>query len=99
MGTAQDRAKAGEQLTGAKRLGNIIVGTQFEPDHAVGFVALRGQHHDRYGALGTDPLTDFQAVHPRHHHIQKHCVIGRGLERGQSPSAVGRMHERYPILA
>ena len=41
-------ADAGDQLTQAERLHHVVVGSQFEPDHAVGFLALGGDDDDRH---------------------------------------------------
>ena len=45
---AQHRLDAGHQLARAEGLGNVVVGAQLEPDHAVGLLVARGQHDDRH---------------------------------------------------
>ena len=47
MITAQDRAHAGEQLARAERLGDVVVGRELEPHHAVGLVIPAAHDDDR----------------------------------------------------
>jgi hypothetical protein len=44
----QDGPDAGDQLARRERLGNVVVGAQFEAHHAVYFVAAGRQEHHRY---------------------------------------------------
>ena len=40
---AQDRFDAGDEFAGGKRLGDVVVGAQFEAEDAVVFAGARGQ--------------------------------------------------------
>ena len=51
---AQHRAQPGQQLARAEGLGHVVVGAELEADHAVGLVALGGEHEDGDAALVAD---------------------------------------------
>ncbi len=60
---AQQVADAREQLARLERLGQIIVGTEFEPEHAVDRAVACGHHDDRTGeAFGAQFLAERKAV-------------------------------------
>ena len=46
----QQRADARDQLVGAERLGDVVVGADLEADDAVGLLGARRHHDDRDGA-------------------------------------------------
>src|SRR3546814_5275105 len=54
-----------------KRFGDVIVGAEFQPDHAIHRIALGGQHHDWQGANGCRVRADLPA------HVQAVGKIGR----------------------
>ncbi len=45
---AQDRAHAGDQLLGAERLDDVVVGAKLEPGDPIGLVTASGQDDDRH---------------------------------------------------
>ena len=59
------------------RLGEEIICAGIEPAHPVGGLIERRHHHDgnmRRCLVPFQPAADFQAVHSRHHHIEKNNV-------------------------
>ena len=63
---AQDRLDPGQQLGAAERLGDVVVGTDLEPDDAVDLVALgREDDHRRGDALAAQDAEDLDAAHAR----------------------------------
>src|SRR5215467_14010677 len=61
----------------AERLGDIVIGTQFESDDLVGFLCLGREHDDReHGGFRSCPETfaDFQTVDLRQHEIENNEV-------------------------
>src|SRR5580700_7971759 len=47
FGTSEDSLHPRQQLTNRKRLGDVVVRTQFESDHLVYFLSAGSQHDDR----------------------------------------------------
>src|SRR5258708_25165849 len=69
LGTAQHSAHTGEEFFHPKRLGQVIVSTEIERSDLVAFSVQCGQHDDGHGRVFADTLTDFEAVHARHHDV------------------------------
>jgi hypothetical protein len=82
---AQHRVHAQHQLAGAEGLGDVVVGTGLETEHAVLLGAERGEQDDRHVTGKTQAAAHLEAVHPGHHHVEDQqvgapaCVLG---ERG-----------------
>ena len=74
---AQQRGDPGHQLAHPERLGEVVVGTDAEPDQDVRLVVARGQHQHRDRPLGLDPPAHLVAVEPGQHHVQHHQVRAR----------------------
>jgi hypothetical protein len=67
---------AGQQLTRIEGFGQVIVGTHFQSDNAVYFIALGSQHDDRRQVtLTTQPSADRQAVFTGHHQVKHDQVV------------------------
>src|SRR5262249_5663595 len=60
--TAYERANAGDELFGRKRLAHVVVGARIQTRDPVGQRVARAQHQDRYGAVGAQASGDLQAV-------------------------------------
>ncbi|MNG20913.1 hypothetical protein D3C84_1052150 [compost metagenome] len=71
--TAQHGADPGQQLTGVERLGQIVIGPHLQPDDAIHFVSLGGEHQHR-DLVARLPQTaaDGEPVLPRQHQIEHH---------------------------
>jgi hypothetical protein len=62
---AQHGADPGDQLAGAERFGDVVVGTQLEADDPVDLVVARRHEQHRSPVVGgTHPTADLHAVHP-----------------------------------
>jgi hypothetical protein len=57
----QVRPDPGAQLAQAERLGDVVVGAEFEPDDLVELGVLRRQHHDRDARLPADDAAHLDA--------------------------------------
>ena len=76
-GAAEDGAGAQDDFAGAERLGDVVIGTQFQAVDALGRGGLGGQHHDRGGAGGADLAGDVLAGHIRQAQVQHDQVRTR----------------------
>ncbi len=100
VGAAQHRAQPGEQLARRERLGDVIVGTELEPDHAIGLVAARGQHDDGHAVAGVADLAENRkAVEAGHHHVEQHGVEAARGELREPGLATGGVDERDALRA
>jgi hypothetical protein len=93
LAAAQHGADAGQQLARIARLGQVVVGAQFQADDAVGLLA-HGRQHDDGGAVGgRQAAADGQAVLAGQHDVEHHQIdrasgqhlfhgagVGRGLD-------------------
>ena len=88
-GVADGRPHTGQQLIGAKGLGEIVVRAALKPHELVCVLALGRQHDDGHVGKLPDLHTGFQPVHLRHHHIQNDEV---------EPSLPGQLQRRRAIV-
>ena len=68
---------AGNQGLGAKRLGDIVVGSQFQTNDGVRFLGFGGQHDDgehRGGWSRSKAFTDLDAVDLWQHQVEDHQI-------------------------
>ncbi len=82
FGAAQQRLDAGLQFAWAERLGDVVVGTEFETDHPIRLVGGRRQHDDGDLGVATDLLAEGKAVVAGHHDVQNdqiRAVLGELL--------------------
>ena len=75
---AQEGADPGHQLAHPERLGEVVVGTDREPDQHVGLVVPRGQHQHRHRLGRLDAAADLVPVEAGQHHVQ-HDQLGVDL--------------------
>jgi len=98
---AEQRFDAGDELSGAEGLGDVIVGTHFEADDAVGFVAARREHQDGQ-AIQRFVLADFaanvQAGHFGKHEIEKEKIGRRFFQGGEAAGAVESGTDLKPFV-
>ena len=71
---AQHGLDARQHLAGAEGLGDVVVRAQFQAEQLVKLLALGGEHDDGQVGLLADLAADHEAVHLRHHDVQKHDV-------------------------
>ena len=82
---AQHGFHAGNEFARAERLGDVVVGAEFESEDAVGFAAFRGQknYRDRGQACSlADGAAEFEAVFAGDHDVENE-------ERGPLALGVG----------
>ncbi len=70
----QDCFHPRDKLFRVKRLYNIIICAQFQPQHFIKGFPLCRQHNDRYAACLTDFCTDLIAVHTRQHQVKQYQI-------------------------
>ncbi|MCY1425182.1 hypothetical protein D9M71_409650 [compost metagenome] len=70
---AQYRLDASHQLIGVERLGQVIIGPEFQALDAAQLVALGGEHDDRdLVVCRAQPATGRKAVFARQHQVENH---------------------------
>ena len=84
---AQDGAQAGLQFARLEWLGEIVVGAQFEADHAVHRLAARRQHQDRDVAAAAQPAAEIEAVGVGQHEVEDDRVESLALQLGFAVAA------------
>ena len=84
---------AGQQLAQIDRLGDVVVGADLQPDHAIDHLARGGQHHDADLGVGAQEARQRQPVLARHVDVQQH-QIGRllGEDPAHRSTILGRAH-------
>ena len=98
LGAPQHRAQPGQQLARRERLGDVVVGAELEPDHAIGLVAARGQHDHRDAVAGVAQRAQHrEPVEPGHHHVEQDRVEPAAGERGEPGLAAAGVDERHAL--
>src|SRR6266568_3980028 len=72
--TAEHGLDAGYEFARAEGLGNVIVGSEFESENAVGFATFgRKENHGDHGERGvmTNTATEFEAITTGHHDVEQ----------------------------
>jgi hypothetical protein len=81
-----------KQRNVAHRLGEKIIGARLEPAHPV-FRLIEGRDDDHRNVLGLriglDTTANFDAVNPRHHHVEQHDI---GLVALNRLECIGAVH-------
>ncbi len=67
---SQDGLDPGDELAGAERLGQIVVGAELEPEKLVELVVACRQHHDRQGRIAPDFAGHVEPVELRQPEIE-----------------------------
>src|SRR2546430_5842359 len=96
-GSAQKRAHPAAELANRERLRDVVVGAELETEHLVELVVARGQHDDRHGARGPEPLADLEAVELRQHHVEHDQVDVLALEAFECLLAVTRLQHTKAV--
>jgi hypothetical protein len=88
---AQEGIDARHKFPVAKWFGDVVIGAHLKTVDDVSFPVSGGEHDDGDAAVLADALADFEAVHVRHHDVQKHKVwrILRDRREGVSPVVGG----------
>ncbi len=91
LDAAQQGAHAGDNLTGIKGLGHVVVGAQFEADDLVGVLDPRGEHDNGHGAerlVAADDTCDLPTVAVGQHQVKHHQVGPLAAQQVQGLLAV-----------
>ena len=95
---AQHRAHPGDQFPGRERLGDVVIGAEFQADDLVDLAVLGGQHdHRNVGPLAQRPA-DLAARQTGKHQVQQHeigAVPVESLDRVR-PGRADRYLEALP---
>ena len=87
VGPAQDGADAGDELARAERLGQVVVGTELEPEQLVELVVARREHDDRDRRVAAQLAGDVEAVEPGQAEVEDDQVgpaLADGRQRGRA---------------
>ncbi|MCY1546981.1 hypothetical protein D9M68_830120 [compost metagenome] len=92
--TAQQRLDARQQLGDGKGFGEVVVGPEFQTQHAVEFGGFGRQHQDGgVVAARAQGLAHLQPVQSRHHQVEHQQVVPDfGLQRQRRRSIAGLAH-------
>jgi hypothetical protein len=96
---AQHGMDARHQLARVEGLGQIVVGADFQPDDAIHFVALGGQHDDgdRVGRTA-QAAADGEAVFARQHQVEHDQVVQLALQRAIHALGIRHGLDREPLV-
>ncbi len=87
---AQHSPDPRQHLAHVERLGDVVVGAELQPDHAVDHVAFAADHHDRYVVLGADLAREREAVLAREADVEGDEIDGLRVEvRHQAGAVLG----------
>ena len=78
-----------DELPGAERLGEVVVGADGEPDDEVGLGVAGGEHQDGHRAVALDAPAHLEAVEAREHQVEDDEVGTEPLARLDAARAVG----------
>jgi hypothetical protein len=91
---------AGDQLSGAERLGHVVVAADLETEHAVDLVGAGREKQDRRARQRRRPANlaaQLEAIHLGKHHVEQDEVGFQPLERFQSPLGAAE-HPRFKAV-
>ena len=97
---AQNGPHAGDQFARAERLGDVIVGAEFESQDTVRFAAFGGKenHRDRGQTDGlTNGAANFQTVPARNHDVEdkKRRALAFGVGENIDSGGINAHHEAF----
>jgi hypothetical protein len=102
----QDGAQPGLQLARLERLGEVVVGADLQPDHAVHRLAAGGQHQDRHVAGAAQAAAEVEPVGVGQHEVEDHRVealapqpclaVARRAGKGQAKARPAKIVGDHP---
>ena len=97
-GPAHAGLDPGHELAGAERLGDVVVGSQLEAEHAVDLVVASGAEEDRRPvAVGPQPAADLDPVQAGQPDVEHHGDrVGGCARRRARPARRSRRGPRSP---
>ena len=88
--TPQQGTHPGHQLQHRKRLGQVVVGAQLQPQHAVGLGRPGAEHDHRHiRVAGSQVAADLPAIGAGQHQVQQHQVPALAVDRCHRQPTVG----------
>ena len=97
---SRDRADAREQLGEREGLGQVVVGAEFEPAHAVAHRAARREEEDgRLHARLAQPAQHLEALHVGQHHVEQDQVVAAVGGALDAARAIGDDFDEEAVLA
>ena len=96
-GVANGRPHTGQQLIGAKGLGEIVIGPQIQSGDLVLLVGAGGDHYHRQGGPAAELAQNVQTVHIRQAQIQNHQIRAVGGDHGHGLGSAGGPHSLVAI--
>ncbi len=91
LGAAKDRMHAGQNFANRKRFGDVVVGTELEPDDLVDLRVLGRDDDDRHAAALPEGSAEVEPAHPRQHQVEQDEIGPRGAGRPKTRSAVASL--------
>ena len=88
-GASQHGLHAGDQFARRERLGQVVVGPEFEAQQLVELVVAGREHDDRRRRVAADGSSHVQAVGPGQAQVQDDEVRLALADRGEGGRAVG----------
>ena len=88
-GSSQNGPDPGNELSGAERLGDIVIGPELQSDNLVDLGVASGEHDDRHVRRTTDLLADVLSWKAGEHEVKQHQVGSIGLEPSETFATVG----------
>ena len=80
---SQHGPHAGDELAQAERLGHVVAGAQFEPEHNVDLGVACGDHDDGHGLQAAHLLADLDTGLVRQHHVEQDEIGVDAVEETQ----------------
>jgi hypothetical protein len=75
IAAAEHGAHTRREFAGRERLGDVVIGSEFEADDPIGLLAARCQHDHWKVAARSDPPAQRQSVSAGQHHVE-HDEVG-----------------------
>ena len=99
LDAAQQRVHPGDELAGAERLRQVVVGADGQPDDHVGLRVAGRQHQHRHGAVVLDAPAHLEPVEAGQHQVEHDEIGVNPLAHLDAAGAVGRDLDDEPLTA
>ena len=95
----EQRVDPGHELTGAERLGEVVVGAHGQADDEVGLRIPGGQHQDGDGPVALDLPAHLEAVEAGEHEVEDDEIGTKGSALVDARWAIGGDGHREALAA
>ena len=95
----QMRFDARQKFAGAEGFGDVIIGTNFQPQNTVDFFYFGGEHQNRAAHLLPQNTADLIPIQLRQHHIQQNQVGHVGARNFNGAGTITRPANLIPTAA